>query len=903
MKYRYSYVLNSGVVLGGIGAGSIEIRADGRLYEWLIFNNGPWASRTELRNRTCLDPDSLFFAVRVSNGKDIVVRLLRSSEYYYGASPYTLPWLRPVKAIEYSGEPPFAFLKYIDEKLNRYVDIELETFSPFIPGDLKNSSIPTAIFIFRIENRCENEVEITIVMGLRSPFKKSRITADGNGLYIEGIDVDPLDPLYQGSMYIGVLNGEVSKSIVVAPYPMSTQYWVSREFIDLWVYLRCYGEIKGRESYVGDNAWSIIASRIRIPPHTSREIVFILTWYFPNHLDEYLERLGHYYENFFENARDVAQYIAKNFNYLYSKTREFHDLVYGVEGIDKWIIDLVASQITTLVKSSWLTRDGRFALWEGIGDPYYGGPSTAAFNTTDVMTYVIPTLTVLFPELAKKYIEYQSKFMLTPDSPLYIFYALAIPENRIEFLKEFEKDPSIVSNLEKTRRVVLEIVKRTGKDPSGRVMHFFGKSIKRVDSYHMIDLIPKFVLTSYLVSVWLGDRELLRELLEPMKIAIESILRSQSIDGVMPYHTYPAGADWIFSLFEQARARDIPEDYVKLLPFLLGQRSVSMGFQTFDVWSFYGVSAYVSILWLSALKAIESAMKILGVEDYSRYSELYEKAKKFIYTHLWNGEYFNLWYDPITGSYDRACMAAQLLGQWLAKIASLDYVVDREKVISTLKAIAKYNLFDDEGLINGVYPGRPRPAFRGSTVYDNILNIAFWPTIQMDTPWSGVEFAVASHMLYEKLFDEAKNILKTVHERYEVSGYYWNHIEWGTHYMRALSSWSIVLGIEGLVYNAIENKLLISPITAELKWIITLPGAWGQLIVNEKRLVIEVKFGVLKVKELIIEHRKIKEKHNIVVNVSRGEVESISIDENKLIVRFRDIVEFRESDRIEIVFG
>jgi len=55
LEYRFSYALNSGVTLGGIGAGSVEIRADGRLHEWLIFNNGPWASRRELRDKYYLD--------------------------------------------------------------------------------------------------------------------------------------------------------------------------------------------------------------------------------------------------------------------------------------------------------------------------------------------------------------------------------------------------------------------------------------------------------------------------------------------------------------------------------------------------------------------------------------------------------------------------------------------------------------------------------------------------------------------------------------------------------------------------------------------------------------------------------------------------------------------------------
>ncbi len=35
----------SGIPLGGIGTGSVEIRPDGQFHEWQIFNLGRWAPR------------------------------------------------------------------------------------------------------------------------------------------------------------------------------------------------------------------------------------------------------------------------------------------------------------------------------------------------------------------------------------------------------------------------------------------------------------------------------------------------------------------------------------------------------------------------------------------------------------------------------------------------------------------------------------------------------------------------------------------------------------------------------------------------------------------------------------------------------------------------------------------
>ena len=67
MRYSCKYVLASGIPLGGIGAGSVEIRADGKLYEWHEFNNGPWSSREEDRQLEYMSEEDFSFAIRVED--------------------------------------------------------------------------------------------------------------------------------------------------------------------------------------------------------------------------------------------------------------------------------------------------------------------------------------------------------------------------------------------------------------------------------------------------------------------------------------------------------------------------------------------------------------------------------------------------------------------------------------------------------------------------------------------------------------------------------------------------------------------------------------------------------------------------------------------------------------------
>ena len=49
---------NSGVPLGGLGTGSVELRRDGYFHEWQMLNNAPWGAGPALD----VPPDSAFLA-------------------------------------------------------------------------------------------------------------------------------------------------------------------------------------------------------------------------------------------------------------------------------------------------------------------------------------------------------------------------------------------------------------------------------------------------------------------------------------------------------------------------------------------------------------------------------------------------------------------------------------------------------------------------------------------------------------------------------------------------------------------------------------------------------------------------------------------------------------------------
>ncbi|AAK43141.1 Hypothetical protein SSO3039 [Saccharolobus solfataricus P2] len=785
MKYKYSYVLDSGVPLGGIGTGSMEIRADGRLYSWTIFNNGGIAERNEDRYRYFLTEFDSFFAYEEQK----TVRILQAYDYYFGANPYTRPWIRPIREIEFIGEPPMAYLNY-DNK------VKLKAFSPLIPLDVRNSSLPVAIFKFNSEKNTR------FFFGVNNPFEKGQIEIKEDMVIFKG-ETTSDDPRYQGNLCIKVIGEDVS----------AIAY---NQIFDFWDDYRSNSLVKKK----GDNL-GIVSGK-------GNDLTFIITWFFPNFVLKDGRKVGHYYENFFNSCEEVMDYVVNNLNYLEEKTTQFHDLFYNAEGIESWIVDLIGAQIATLVKSTWLTKDGFFGIWEGYFDtsdyrkvgkyPYTGGPENTALNTIDVLLYALPGVMLLFPELAKNIVRDLSNRALKEDTPEYVLFSLAFPENLMKYKEEVKKDPTISTDLKKLYDTIKKIIKETGKDPKGRMPHYIRHSLT-VDTYERVDINPEFVLLYYLIAKYTGDREFLTSVYEVARNAIESIMRTQTLDG-LPYLTLPSGIEWMRHVNNMLKVSDAHK--------ILGYHTLALSMQTLDDWSWLGFSPYVSFLWIAALEALNEASKLLNNLHNYEVKELTEKVNKY----LWNGEYYINWYDPISNLRDDSLNASQMTGDWYVQLLGLPEFLDHEKRKSIFSSIIKYNYTEEEGVKNG-------------SSNKEITPLGVKLSVQSKTPWSGIEYYLASHMFYNGFDEYAKKILRNVYERYELAGNFWNHLKWGARYMRPLVAINIVHAIEGIRVNLLNNDVNIDK-RKNLKWILLLPTAWGLLTINNGKIRMRIYHGKFK---------------------------------------------------------
>jgi hypothetical protein len=104
---------------------------------------------------------------------------------------------------------------------------------------------------------------------------------------------------------------------------------------------------------------------------------------------------------------------------------------------------------------------------------------------------------------------------------------------------------------------------------------------------------------------------------------------------------------------------------------------------------------------------------------------------------------------------------------------------------------------DDQGLLLCTWPHGDRPAV---------------PTQYSHEVWTGIEYAVAGLLIYEGQTEPAVRMLDAVRARYDGRKQSpWNDIECGDHYVRAMSSWSLLEAASGYAYDAGSAEIAFAP--------------------------------------------------------------------------------------------
>jgi non-lysosomal glucosylceramidase len=282
---------------------------------------------------------------------------------------------------------------------------------------------------------------------------------------------------------------------------------------------------------------------------------------------------------------------------------------------------------------------------------------------------------------------------------------------------------------------------------------------------------------------------------------------------------------------------------------------------TYDI-EFVGPNSMIGGFYIGALKAaLEMAVALTDWPAARTYRVILDKALQNYDATLWNGEYYVQKYDKVMEKkyqYGEGCLSDQLLGQWLGMVSGVGRFLPQDRVRSALGAIYKYNfmpdfrnfsnaqrtyaLGDEKGLILCSWPKGGRPPL---------------PFPYSDEVWTGIEYQVASHMIYEGLVKEGLTIVKGARDRYDGRRRNpWNEVECGHHYARAMSSWGLLLALGGYSYSGTDLKMGFDPKISrdDFRTVWTAGSGWGtyaQKVLDGKTatLKIEVASGDLSLRE------------------------------------------------------
>lgn len=253
---------------------------------------------------------------------------------------------------------------------------------------------------------------------------------------------------------------------------------------------------------------------------------------------------------------------------------------------------------------------------------------------------------------------------------------------------------------------------------------------------------------------------------------------------------------------------------------------------TYDI-EFYGHNPLCGVYYLAALRAVEEMARIFGEDVLAeRCRAAFEKGSAKLDQLLWNGEFYVQRLDDVDAykyQHGLGILADQLLGQLHARALGLGDLLPVDHVQKAVKSIYDYNfrrsfkthvnaqrtyvLNDESGLLMCTWPNGGEPKF---------------PFPYSDEVWTGCEYQVAAHLIYEGWLHEAVEIVAAARARHEgVRRNPWNEVECGHHYARTMSSWLLLLALTGAHADLGRGELHLQPVMAASTDAETFTGFWS----------------------------------------------------------------------------
>jgi non-lysosomal glucosylceramidase len=217
------------------------------------------------------------------------------------------------------------------------------------------------------------------------------------------------------------------------------------------------------------------------------------------------------------------------------------------------------------------------------------------------------------------------------------------------------------------------------------------------------------------------------------------------------------------------------------------------------------------------------------------------------------------------------------LGQWWANQLNLGQIYPAERTKAGLAKIYTTNRFTDTG--EGYFPSFRDFLGTGDTGWQMFVHTGEVPDNSIryySEVMSGFEYAAAASMLQYGMIEEGLGMVKAISERYDGrfrsegevhlannscvfgTGSPFGEDECGDFYARPLSSWSVLLALQGFIYDGPGQTIGFKPVwqPEDHASFFSASSGWGLFYQTRAHTVqtsvIELKYGSLRLKKIIL---------------------------------------------------
>jgi hypothetical protein len=88
-----------------------------------------------------------------------------------------------------------------------------------------------------------------------------------------------------------------------------------------------------------------------------------------------------------------------------------------------------------------------------------------------------------------------------------------------------------------------------------------------------------------------------------------------------------------------------------------------------------------------------------------------------------------------------------------------------------------------------------------------------FPFVYSDEVWTGIEYHVAAHLIYEGWVEEGLKVVEALRARHDgIARSPWDEVECGHHYARSMSSYAVLLALTGQHGDVSNGTLSFNPV-------------------------------------------------------------------------------------------